>query len=177
MGLGHDFAQQEGRRGGRSKLGFRRMAGLPGGARRRQRGRSSAAAKVDAVVDGCWVARTLAGPMGFRDLSGEMTLGGSSGIGERVATWACGGRRRAERWIGFRGRGERRNGVGFGLGRDTWMGIARSEARMDGRYAEEGDCGRGLRRRRRGGAELRTRDVVGGGRTWCCERLQYRLKK
>uniref|UniRef100_A0A804RHJ3 Uncharacterized protein n=1 Tax=Zea mays TaxID=4577 RepID=A0A804RHJ3_MAIZE len=56
-----------------------------------------------AVVGGCWVTRTLAGPMGFRDLSGETTLGGSSDIGERAAAWASARRRRAERWLGFGG--------------------------------------------------------------------------
>jgi hypothetical protein len=38
---------------------------------------------------------------------------------------------------------------------------AGSEARMDGRCAEEGDCGRGLRRRRRGRAVGRAADARG----------------
>jgi hypothetical protein len=42
------------------------------------------------------------------------------------------------------------------------MGIAGSKARMDGRCAEEGDCGRRLRQRRRG---LRAR-MRGGAERW-----------
>jgi hypothetical protein len=111
--------------------------------------------------------------MGFRDVSGETTLGGSSGIGERATTWACGGWRRAERWLRFEGRGEKRNRVGFGVGRDAWMGIAGSEVRMDGHCAEEGDCGRGCTVGQSYGR------AMGGGRTWRtdCERLQHYLKK
>jgi hypothetical protein len=64
---------------------------------------------------------------------------------------------------GWKGLG--RAGLVGGVQRISTRGAGRGgeRARMDGSCAEEGDCGRGLRRQRRGcevGAELRTR----GGR-------------